>query len=63
MDPQANVLYDSARLERPSTGSWLTVTVKYPGGKKYRKLTGDVWEEYVDNLFPGWNLVSLSPKK
>jgi hypothetical protein len=54
MDPESTRLYDAARLERPSTGSGLTVT--FNG----RKLYMEAWEEYLEKMFPEWKIVSLS---
>lgn len=50
-----------ARLERPSTGSWMTITnsVVSPQGEAVLigGLTFDQWEFIVIKHFPGWELV------
>jgi|TARA_B100000029_G_C17327561_1_gene870481 hypothetical protein len=48
-----NVRYNSARFERPSTGSWLTVS--FPDiilGFSLKE-----WEVFGDIFYEGWELV------
>jgi hypothetical protein len=47
----SHVRYGKCRLERKSTGSWLTI-------KLSEALTGDEWEKYVGIKYPEWEFVS-----
>ena len=54
-NPYSNERYNSARIERISTDSHLTIrSVIYLEGR-----TIDEWTEYVMNHFPGWELACV----
>jgi len=56
----------SARLERPSTGSWITIHAHdlmltigraQAAAEAWDGLTWEHWEMYLAELYPGWELV------
>ena len=48
--------YDSARFERPSTGSWLTLKARLSINGQPFKLTMSQWEAAYEKQLPDWEL-------
>ena len=48
--------YDSARFERSSTGSWLTLKARLSINGQPFKLTMSQWETVYEKQLPGWEL-------
>lgn len=48
--------YDSAKFERPSTGSWLTLKARLSINGQPFKLTISQWESAYEKQLPDWEL-------